>query len=112
MKSEAVGPSESDPGSSASMSASIEGKRTVYATIKFVKKVDVFAAGPGNSPVYWRGQFGKGDEREVLWPDVDVTIGDSAAVQVKVDGKAIELPSGKITISFVKGSAKARSVES
>lgn len=93
------------------MTATTDAKRKVYATIEFVRKVEVFAAGPGNTPVYWRGQFVKGDMREVLWPDVDVTIGDSSAVRVDIDGETLKLPAGKVTISFVEGDAEARSVE-
>lgn len=112
MNSEAVGPGEvSAQSDAADPAATPLGDREVYATIKFVRKADVFAAGPGNSPVYWRGQFAKGDEREVLWPDVDVTISDSSAVRVKVGGKALNLPAGKVTISFVEGAPQARSVE-
>ncbi|GAB2821572.1 hypothetical protein GCM10022221_19510 [Actinocorallia aurea] len=114
MKSESVGPTDSvaEAGSTTPLDkAATDEDRTVYATIKFVRKVEVFAAGPGNTPVYWRGHFVKGDLREVLWPDVDVTIGDSSAVRVNVRGKAMDLPAGEVTISFVKGSAEVRSVE-
>ncbi|MDX6741963.1 hypothetical protein [Actinocorallia sp. A-T 12471] len=111
MKSEALGPSDPPTSEASNMTATTDAKRKVYATIEFVRKVEVFAAGPGNTPVYWRGQFVKGDMREVLWPDVDVTIGDSSAVRVDIDGETLKLPAGKVTISFVEGDAEARSVE-
>lgn len=113
MNSEAMGPANAavrPDDSTTTMAGAVEKDRTVYATFRFVRKVEVYAAGPGNTPVYWKGHFTKGEERDVLWPDVDVTIGDSAAVRVQVDGKALKLPAGKVTISFVEGAPEARSV--
>ncbi|MEO3786100.1 hypothetical protein ABGB12_22450 [Actinocorallia sp. B10E7] len=76
----------------------------VYARIEIVKDVEIFAAAPNNGKVYWTGQATEGDIRNIIWKDLDLTIGDSSAVKMSVAGKRFPLPARKnLSIQFIEG---------
>ncbi|GAA2729759.1 hypothetical protein GCM10010439_41000 [Actinocorallia aurantiaca] len=78
---------------------------TAYARLEVVgKKVEVFAAAPGNTKVVLDGELVQGDVRKIIWKDLSLTISDSSAVRVFVGGERFPLPAKqRVTIEFVEG---------